>query len=148
MNFINTYPPLTQAELAAAEAELGFSLPRCVREHYLRWNGGQPQPDYYGEPAYTLVHGVLSLQPSTEKGSAIRSYGRLVSEKQLMPPRWLPFAYDPGGDYFFVNCSIDIGEVIFFKGDYWPDEMDRCIVKLGVGFEEFWNRLCDDPDNL
>ena len=60
-----------------------------------------------------------------------------------MPPRWLPFAVDEGGDYFFVDCSKRHGDVIYFRGDYWFDEKDRCVVDLKVTFAEFWTKLQD-----
>lgn len=36
-------PALTAADLDAVEDSLGLTLPRDVREHYLRWNGGTPR---------------------------------------------------------------------------------------------------------
>ena len=145
MNFVEIKTPLVNADIAAVEGELGFLLPITIRGHYLQWRSGKREPSFFGQPLYACVHDVLPLIAEGDDDSTVAAYRSLVEENQFMPPGWLPFATDPGGDYFFVDCSKRDGHVALFRADYWPDDLERCRVDSGVDFVGFWEKLEDEP---
>src|SRR5258707_4129116 len=101
MNFINPSSSIAPQDIADAEAVLGVNLPPPVRELYLSENGGSPESYVFeDENIDTVVSEFLPLK-SERRGSAMKSYERLVLDKKLAPRNFLPFAVDGGGDYFF-----------------------------------------------
>lgn len=129
---------LSQADIAAAEAVLGMSLPLTVREHYLAWNGGSPAPYVYeGINVDTVVSEFLSLK-SEHTETALNIYEHLVLQKKLVPRHFFPFAVDAGGDYFFVDCSTSNGVVHFFRSDSARGER---LLNLRLGFKKIWSLL-------
>ena len=66
-------PPLTGAQIAAVEEELGFKLPGALREVYLRSNGGQPALTLYeDDDGPTVVHNIFPLTASSGESETRR----------------------------------------------------------------------------
>lgn len=141
MRFIDCEKPLTAEQLASFERELNLQFPPALREHYLRANGGCPEPYVYEDAnVYTSVSECLPLQH--EGWSAIRVYKNQVLEKSLVPKHFFPFAVDGGGDFFFVDCSSASGMVYLHRHDTGGEPL----VALNVGIDEFWSRLKPDEN--
>jgi SMI1-KNR4 cell-wall len=141
MKFINSEEPLTTEKIAAFERELGLHFPPGLRGHYLRANGGSPERDVYeDENVDTMIQKCLPLRHG--KGSAIRTYEVLVLSKGLVPKHFFPFACDPGGDYFYVDCSSTRGMVYLYR----HDTAFEPLVDLHVSIDDFWSRLKADDD--
>jgi hypothetical protein len=75
-------------------------------------------------------------------GSRFESSCEALLENEIIRSlRLLPFAIDPGGDYFcFCTEGPDAGSIWFFCGEY-IDEPDRAAVRIASGFEEFVGSL-------
>jgi len=128
--------PLTEGKVASFERELGLQFPPGLREHFLRANGGRPDPCVYEDDKVdTVVSEFLPLRHG--KGSAISVYQDHVLSKAFVPRHFFPFAVDGGGDYFYVDCSPGGGRVYLYRHDtaYEP------VVPLNVSIDEFWSRL-------
>jgi cell wall assembly regulator SMI1 len=139
MRFINSKDPLTSEDIATVERDLGLQFPASVREHFLRANGGRPDPNVYrdqDEDVGVTVHQCLPLLGG--RGSAVAIYQNLVVSKSVVPRSFLPFAIDPGGDILFVDCASPAGLVYLWHHEI-PD--DEPLVPLNVGLDEFWSRL-------
>jgi cell wall assembly regulator SMI1 len=136
MKFIDCEDPLTVEEITAFERQLGLRFPQSLRKHFLRANGGSPDPCVYdGDNVGVVVQECLPLRHG--KGSAIKAYETLVLAKELVPEHFFPFAVDPGGDYLYVDCSSASGAVYLYLHDTGSDHL----VSLNVSLDDFWSRL-------
>ncbi|HXI71303.1 MAG TPA: SMI1/KNR4 family protein [Verrucomicrobiae bacterium] len=138
MRFTNSEPSINARDIANVEAILGVSFPSPVCNLYFSTNGGNPEPHVF-EDAHvdTVVTEFLPLK-SGRKGTALKSYERLVLDKKLVPQQFFPFAIDGGGDYFFVDCSTVEGAVYFYRSDSIDSNH---LPNLKLGFEQFWASL-------
>jgi cell wall assembly regulator SMI1 len=129
----------TEEQITSFEHELSLQFPRGLREHYLRANGGSPDPYMYEDDNVdTVVSQCFPLRRG--KGSAISYYEILVLKKALVPKTFFPLAVDGSGDIFFVDCSSDKGLMYL-----WHHEIGESLVALNVSIDEFWTRLKPDP---
>ena len=139
MKFARSEDSLSEGMIAALEAAMGLQLPKVLKTHYLKSNGGSPEPYIYeDENLDTVVAECLPLASSRGKRTAPDTYRTLVLSRKLVPSQFFPFAVDGGGDYFFVNCSSPDGAVFFYRSDTADDQP---LLDLGVGFAEFWTQL-------
>jgi cell wall assembly regulator SMI1 len=138
MKFTNSEPSINAQDIANAEKTLGIAFPSSVRSLYLSTNGGIPEPYVFeNDKVDTVVTEFLPLKSSC-KGTALKSYERLVLDKKLVPQQFFPFAIDGGGDYFLVDCSTSNGAVFFYKSD---SASSNHLLNLKLGFEQFWTLL-------
>ena len=120
---------------------MGLRFPQSLREHYLRANGGYPEPYIYEDDNVdTAVQACLPLRRG--KGSAIDVYEDHVLSKAFVPRHLFPFARDPGGDNFYVDTLSPLGMVYLYRHDVGTGE--EPLVALNVGIDEFWSRLKPD----
>jgi hypothetical protein len=128
-------------QIASFERELDIRFPPGLRKHYLRANGGYPEPyNYEDEIVDTVVQGCLPLQ--YDGYSAITAYKDQILKKSVLPKHFFPFAYDPGGNLFYVDCSSANGMVYL----HWHDVTNEPLIALNVDIDEFWSRLKPDKD--
>lgn len=114
---------LTDAILKRVERELDFVFPADVREFYLTVNGGYPSKTEFGEgdDAYTFecFHPVKGTSGGDELGTFEGCCRYLRNEQHVIPWHLIPFASDPGGDYFCFSVDPnDLGTVYWFCGDH------------------------------
>jgi|APLak6261674355_1056100.scaffolds.fasta_scaffold01511_3 hypothetical protein len=141
MKFTKSEQTLNDQDIVDAEAKLGIKFPLVVRNFYLSSNGGIPEPYVFeNDDIDTVISEFLPLI-SERRGTALQAYERLVTEKQLVPWYFFPFAVDGGGDYFFVDTSISEGPVYFYRSDSADNQH---LLSLNIGFEKFWTLLKDE----
>ena len=139
MEFHHCEAPPTEEQIAAFERELGLTFPRSLKEHYLRANGGSPDPYVYeDEDVDTVVSRCLPLRRGSV--SAVGLYEDLVLGKSLVPRHLFPLALDGGGDVFFVETTSEDARVYLWH----HDTAFEPLVPLNVGLDEFWSRLKAD----
>jgi cell wall assembly regulator SMI1 len=142
MKFDNKDRDVTADEIASAEAEIGIKFPEALRTLFLENNGGDPDPYVFeSEMLQTAVSETLPLFSSEGRGTALDTYRNLVLGKQIVPKKFFPFAVDPGGDYFFVDCSNAEGTVYFFRSDIATGEH---LENLGLSLDLFWKSLVEE----
>jgi len=138
MTFINPDKQLTERDIAAAENVLELIFPNPLRSFFLENNGADPEPYVFKSATlHTVVNETLPLISDTGRGTAIESYNKLVIEKKITPKNFFPFAVDPGGDYFFVDCDDSAAAVYFFRSESATDQLEKIADSLG----EFWDAL-------
>ena len=64
----------------------------------------------------------------------------LVVKERLVPVTMVPFAVDPGGDYFFVDTTTTDGHVYIYRHDTAHENLRS----LGCGFDEFLASLVEE----
>ena len=142
MTFLNVDVALSPSDIEQVEVQLGIKLPPPMHSHYLRWNGGSPEPYVFEDAVIdTVVSEMLPLKSGSNRETASQAYKKLVLDNQLMRMHFFPFAVDGGGDYFFADCSDPSAPVHFFRGDYWGSNRGKCDVNLSLTFEAFWRSL-------
>lgn len=143
MRFDKPERPLEESEIKKVEKRLGLEFPAALKRHYLRANCGRPDPCvYFGKSVEAVVSECLPLMAKRADETAVQVYDHLVTKLRLLPTQYFPFAVDPGGDYFFVDCSSPKADVVI----YHHDTAFEPLVSLGVGLEEFWQKLVPDAD--
>lgn len=112
MRFEGVGAPLTNEALSSAEAEIKLQFPPGLREHYLRANGGSPDPCVFrrGDVA-TAVSECLPLTVEGRGLSAMSAYRLLALQRKEFPSYFFPFAIDGGGNMFLVDCRSEEGSV-------------------------------------
>lgn len=112
----NPSMPIVASDLDAVENRFGFKFPQDVRDFYLTTNGGRPEKDrfVYGDQMCTL-HEFLPIKHG-KKSLTLES--TLLRVRSLLPDHLIPFAVDPGGDFFcFSTREEDLGAIYFYRMD-------------------------------
>jgi len=111
-----SYAPLNEAQLAAAERDLGIKFPPEYRRFLAVWNGGRPQQDLFiyeghGHKESSIIDWFLGIHNG--ENNNLRLYVRWYSGR--IPGNLLPIAHDPGGNLICIAVSgSDLGAVYFW----------------------------------
>src|SRR5262249_54572364 len=141
--FVETEPGIDDADLDEVERTLGFTFPKELRSHYLRYNGGSPTKYLFkkGETVF-VVHEFLPVKYG--KHLFEQSFRNLKIEAEILPKHLAPFAVDPGGDYYcFSVRKKDIGSIWIYRGEYY-DEPERATEFLAKSLNEFVSNMVAD----
>jgi hypothetical protein len=140
--FMNPQRGISESELSELENLTGYQLPLDFKEHYLLFNGGEPEHCLYmldGDPLviqefFPIGYGAV--------GSTVDAHFReLVLEDKIIPSNLLPFARDPSGDFYCLD--MESGKVIIFRAEYLP-ELSECMAEVAGSMTEFLNGLVED----
>lgn len=131
--------PLAETHVAAAERAVGLQFPPVLRGHFLRTNGGRPHLNVYRDERDEGVTAVVSewLPLLAEGETAVVVYMDHVHRKKVVPAHFFPFALEPSGDYFYVDCSSTEGLVHLHRHD---TAFER-VFAFNVGLDVFVSRL-------
>lgn len=131
----------SKSDVLKIEFELGIRFPSPLRRLFLENNGGEPEPYVYQDANLnTIVNETLPLVSSCCRTTAVDTYKVLISNKKLLSSNFFPFAVDPGGDYFFIDCNTEDAQVFFYKHDSYFDRQNP-LVDIKMGLESFWASL-------
>ncbi len=120
--FSETSNPVTLHDIQSVEKEIGLVFPKEMIDHYLRFNGGFAERNRweYEEGEFHCVHGFIPIKhPSGSRKTIEEVYKKMIS-KNLLPKTFIPFARDPGGNFF---CTDENGKVYYYVMDVWDDEL-------------------------
>jgi hypothetical protein len=142
-DFINTKTSLTSCELEKVERLLGFLFPASFRRHYLAYNGGQPQKKLFrktADEAY-IVHEFLPIKYGQQRTLFEDAYRHLKIDQKLLPEYFVPFAVDPGGDFYcFSIRDHDNGSIWLWAHEFY-DDPDKSITFLADSLKDFVEQL-------
>jgi SMI1/KNR4 family protein SUKH-1 len=137
--FINQQRSISESELSELERLTGYQLPLDFKEHYLLFNGGEPEHCLYmlnGDPI--VIQEFLPIAYGLVGSTVDAHFRELALEDKIIPPNLLPFARDPGGDFYCLEMQS--GRVIVFRAEYFP-ELSECTVEIAGSMTEFLNGL-------
>lgn len=120
MNIENSGASLTNAQIDSAERKMGVPLPSVLRDALVDANGGTPkEPLFVVDDMFYVVAEFLPLDAGSglEVGSIVDYYLDLVLQRRLWPRNYLPFAIDPGGNFYLIDCSADPADVFVWYHD-------------------------------
>jgi len=132
--------PVTKRDLDKVEKRFNFSFPQALRNHYLRINGGSPERCLFPkDDDYCVVHEFLPIKLGED--TLEETLQDLVIERHVIPGYLVPFAIDPGGDFYcFSIRKKDFGAIFLFVGDYF-DDLDEAVVHLAKSFPVFMRQM-------
>jgi cell wall assembly regulator SMI1 len=144
-SFTNLAQPINGGDLKALEKAIGASLPASFKTHYLKYNGGLPENTYWLEPDTGEDFEVAEFKSISVSGddntpSILSTYKSMI-QKNVLPPRLLPFANDWGGNFFCLDTETEA--VKFFATDSFDPE--RSMVENQKHAERY---LCSDFDKF
>ncbi|MBZ0284878.1 MAG: SMI1/KNR4 family protein [Anaerolineae bacterium] len=125
----NTYPPPSEATVAAFETQLNIQLPPDYRLFLLEHNGGKPKSQ--------------TFFISAEQGEDILRYFLGI------PQNFLPIGVDTFGNLICLSIAGDDYDKVYFWDHDWevtegtPDYSN--VYLLADSFDSFLNKLYDSP---
>jgi cell wall assembly regulator SMI1 len=149
--------PIGSADLDACETVLKNKLPSEFRQHYLKYNGGIPEDNLFPGNGEWEPLEVTGFYPIKHKKSVADSESSLLIEhyhlmlgKDVIPDRMLPFACDPGGNFFCLD--LHDGSVHFYATDGFDPTLSvaenfvKAQRRLAGSFESFMDDLTHNAE--
>lgn len=154
--FYGCSQPLEDLDLDACETVLRHKLPGEFRQHYLKYNGGVPEDSLIpGNEEWEPLE-IAGFYPIRHKRSAAGSQSSLLIEhyhlmcaKDVIPDHLLPFAYDPGGNFFCLD--LHDSSVLFYATDGFDpaqsvaENFIKAQKRLADSFRIFMDDLTHNP---
>lgn len=140
-----SYKSLANEEIVNVQASLGIRIPDEIRKFYLENNGGIPSPHLFRkDEEYYAVHQFLPIKYGKKNETLEDIYRNVVLENNYFPNYLVPFAIDPGGDYFcFSLKENEPGAIYCYVNDYYDDET-RSVVYLSPNIKSFLENLQEE----
>tara|TARA_R110000868_G_scaffold42938_7_gene144876 strand:+ start:7271 stop:7717 length:447 start_codon:yes stop_codon:yes gene_type:complete len=140
----NIYGPLKIEDLEKFEMAIGHRLPDDYRKFLIEHNGGTPEKYLVCWPGSDEPSEVWNDTMGLHDGP---TYSRLnyayEGIKEYLPDGILPFASDPGGNYFCIGFKGDfVGKIYFW--DHERSDSSESIELLSNSFNEFVLNLVED----
>jgi cell wall assembly regulator SMI1 len=119
--FEETEKMLTKEDIAQFENTLKAKLPDDFKNHYLKYNGGYPTFEYVKGAKHIFTingfmpikYGTLSIEQTIED---YKKSGLIFNDK-------IPFAYDNGGNIFFISTNQNnYGAIFIGESEFLEDE--------------------------
>ena len=130
-----TFPPFTDADLAATEQALGWKLPPSYLALLKMQNGGYINSDLFGESWLTAIYGVNA------EGGLIEWFDNWIHEWEY-PNIGIPFGetQSAGHDMYFMDFSVTDanGEPRIVLID---NECGNSVKVVAANLEEFLTRI-------
>ena len=144
--FTDLETSVTPKELKEILAPFDFIIPAELQKHILTLNGGEPERCLcIVNDRIFVVQNFLPVKYSSS--SAVRFedvLSQLKGRQPIIPSHLIPFAIDPGGDFFCIsNSEKDFGEIFFYRGEY-SDDPRRAVSFLAPSLEQFVENLAPD----
>ena len=117
-------PAITQSDIRKLESDLGIRLPEAMRSHYLQFNGGTPNLDWFpmtDDWDAIWIHKFLPIATRDGEESTIQSVYARVAGNTGYPRSLVPFAIDPGGNLFCVDT--DSGAIHYWLTDTYDEAL-------------------------
>ncbi len=121
MNFLETCPALTRADISEIGKDLSIVFPDEFIAHYLKYNGGYPEGDTYSwkTGGTTTVNTFFSLKYDGFVNLE-NTYKNLALLENYFPLGIVPFAVDDGGNFFCISArKIDFGRIYFLENEHY-----------------------------
>jgi hypothetical protein len=119
INFKYNSPPLKASDIDEVESRFGFKFPQEFRELYLQCNGGRPERDrFVDERGTCIIDEFLPIKRGKYGPPLEDAIQHVKIDKALLPDYLVPFAIDPGGQYYcFSTRSADFGAICLYRMD-------------------------------
>ena len=112
---------LSISDFGPLERALGHILPTPFKRHYVRYNGGAPSDtqvpgdDIWEPTEVAMFFSIKYPLPGLDAKSEMFEHFQAMRLRNLIPDYFLPFAWDPGGNFF--GLDLRDGTVAYFATD-------------------------------
>ncbi|WP_158136327.1 SMI1/KNR4 family protein [Photobacterium damselae] len=140
--FMNAQRGISESELKNLESLINHQLPLDFKEHYLIFNGGEPEHCLYVFESEPIVIQEFFPIAYGDQGDTIEEHFKeLVLKEKLIPHSLLPFGRDPSGDFYCLDMIS--GKVTIYRAEYLPNQ-SNCITEVAESMSDFLNGLIKD----
>lgn len=153
--FSKSRPAIAQSDIEKLENDLGIRLPEEMRSHYLRFNGGTPNLDWFpmmDDWDAIWIQKFLPIATRDAEEPTIQSVYSRVAGNAGYPRSLIPFAIDPGGNLFCVDT--DSGAVHYWLTDTYDEALSdaencrKADRHLTDSFDQFVTSLVSEDEAL
>ncbi|MBI3511845.1 MAG: SMI1/KNR4 family protein [Bacteroidetes bacterium] len=139
-NFTGVKEPVSDVDLQETEVKLNFIFPPEFREHYLNFNGGSPDKYLYKHyDSIFVVQQFLSVKYGRDTFDSAFS-----NLRELIPHHLIPFAFDPGGNYYcFSTDKADFASIYFWDHENYDDPHSGTI-QISNSLTDFLSKLAPE----
>lgn len=119
--FLNCKQALTDADISAAEQEIGIRMPAELKQQYLRCNGGAPDRRCWVRGEGWSPDCIAMFIPIRPIGATDKEFGKKNLQRAMsllsehLPPDFIPIANDDGGNLFCIDSAT--GSIYFYTMD-------------------------------
>lgn len=141
--FANTKPKITNKDIQEIEMRYNFTFPNEYREHYLSYNGGEPEKYVFvDEDGDEYI--IQQFIPINVGNRDLDSVLNVLRRDHIIQDWLIPFAEEPSGDLYCFSISDDSeGEVYLWYHEV-IDNPDDSYSYLCSSLSEFINRMKED----
>ncbi len=110
IDLLNWKKDIKLKDISKIEKKLKLAFPEDLKQHLLRWNGGQPEKNVFrlDESNFT-IHEFLTLKYG-KYWNIPEIYMEIAITDKRMPENLMPFAIDPGGAFFSIKIAMILPE--------------------------------------
>jgi len=143
--FIDTNKPISEADIDYVEQQFGFKFPKEIRSHFLEYNGGCPEKYVFKkDDTFYVVQEFMTIKYGNPDTSFETTIDDLKIKRKILPEHLVPFAVDPGGDYYcFSVGKSDFGSIFIFRGEY-SDDSNRSTRFLSPNIFQFIESMIEE----
>ena len=147
---------ISMAEFGDLERVAGHHLPESFKQHYIRYNGGVPSDtqvpgDDGWEPTdVAMFYSIKHPLPGQDDTSEMLNHFQVMRAKKVIPDFFLPFAWDPGGNFFGLDLRDET--VAYYANDAFDPALSEAANhmkaqrRVAKSFEHFLKILEPNPD--
>ena len=146
--FVQTEKPIKLEDIEEIEIKYGFSFPKDFKTLYMKYNGGSPEKYLYRlEDIVLVVSEFLPVKYGTDKEQLEYYYKDLVLDEKILPNYLVPFAIDPGGDFFCfsIRKEEDYGSIYIWRHEEYENP-DAALLYVCCSLEEFIDGLKEEQE--
>jgi len=145
---------LIPQDIREVENKLSLKLPKELKSHYLKSNGGVPDKKCWWQDDYIYFE-VVKFRPikyvngeiNDDNFKTLESTYLSRTAQKVIPKNYLPFAYDLGNNYFCLNTDTNDVYIVFMDlGN--PMENPDSFRKLTNGFQNFIDNLEEGEEDI
>jgi cell wall assembly regulator SMI1 len=114
-------------DIIELEKKYNFTFPKDIRDHYLTYNGGEPEKYVFidADGDELIVQQFISINKENEKGRDLDSVLHNLRTDKILPDWLIPIADEPGGDlYCFSLKTGEEGWIYLWHHEYINSSKD------------------------
>lgn len=138
--FRDCLPPVGDRDIDEVERKMGVVFPNVLRRHFKQFNGGTTVKAAVrvGDRLFA-VHDFMSIKHGNSNIDDTFNY-----LKPILPANMLPFASDPGGNFYCVFLRVESYGKVYFVDHEELHDPEQAFEFMLDSFELFLDSLTDD----
>jgi len=146
--FVNPEKEITIKDINAVETKYNFIFPEDFKEHYLTYNGGEPERYVFvdeDEDEY-IVTQFIPIKYDEESGRNLEYCLDTLRVGKVLPDWLIPFADETGGDlYCFSLKEGEEGSIYYWSHEYeYGEDPEEHVFYLTNSLKTFIDSMVED----